>query len=372
MKQIRTTKERTKEKKDKTRSSVMKRSKLPNLFCDERTGIYYAIVKVASRRKSRSLGTKSYSEAATILPGVIESLRVAPATSGPGETLKDAINRLADQEDPTLAKSTFLYYGVCRRQFLQVCPPAILRKPLAQVTPADLRLWQVAAAKAYSPPSVNGTISLLNKLFERAIEENQITSNPVGKIKRLKIVISHKWLPTPEEFAELVAEIRANANWRYNHATADAVELLAYTGLRIGEARHLKWGAVSSTHLEVRNTEEFTTKNKTMRSIPINPALAGLLEKLRTTPGGKGPDDPVMLILRPTIGLRNACKRLGFPHLRNHDLRHLFATRCLEAGVDVPTVASWLGHRDGGALLSKVYSHVLQPHSAKQAEKVAF
>jgi len=36
--------------------------------------------------------------------------------------------------------------------------------------------------------------------------------------------------------------------------------------------------------------------------------------------------------------------------ITHHDLRHLFATTCIEAGVDIPTVSRWLGHQDGGAL----------------------
>jgi len=38
-----------------------------------------------------------------------------------------------------------------------------------------------------------------------------------------------------------------------------------------------------------------------------------------------------------------------------------------KAGVDVPTVARWLGHKDGGALLMKTYSHLLQEHSQAMA-----
>ncbi|MBU6410034.1 MAG: hypothetical protein KGR98_06580, partial [Verrucomicrobia bacterium] len=39
-------------------------------------------------------------------------------------------------------------------------------------------------------------------------------------------------------------------------------------------------------------------------------------------------------------------------------LRHLFATRCIEAGVDIPTVLRWLGHQDGGALCMKTFGHL--------------
>jgi len=56
----------------------------------------------------------------------------------------------------------------------------------------------------------------------------------------------------------------------------------------------------------------------------------------------------------------------------DHDLRDAFATAAIEAGVDIPTVAAWLGHADGGALLMKVYAHHRRAHSVSQAAKVVF
>ena len=41
------------------------------------------------------------------------------------------------------------------------------------------------------------------------------------------------------------------------------------------------------------------------------------------------------------------CKRVGCAPLTHHSLRHLFATFCIEAGIDIPTVSRWLGHSDG-------------------------
>ncbi|MDA1277859.1 MAG: tyrosine-type recombinase/integrase [Verrucomicrobia bacterium] len=61
-----------------------------------------------------------------------------------------------------------------------------------------------------------------------------------------------------------------------------------------------------------------------------------------------------------------------FLHLTHHDLRHLFATRCIESGVDIPTVSRWLGHKDGGALAMKVYGHLRNQHSASMAKLVKF
>src|SRR5947208_15611909 len=67
-----------------------------------------------------------------------------------------------------------------------------------------------------------------------------------------------------------------------------------------------------------------------------------------------------------------AGKKVGIPHLTHRDLRHLFATRCIESGVDIPTVSRWLGHKDGGALAMKVYGHLRNQHSASMAKLVTF
>jgi integrase len=53
-------------------------------------------------------------------------------------------------------------------------------------------------------------------------------------------------------------------------------------------------------------------------------------------------------------------------------MHHLFATRCIESGVDISTVSRWLGHKDGGALAMKVYGHLRNQHSASMAKLVNF
>ena len=58
--------------------------------------------------------------------------------------------------------------------------------------------------------------------------------------------------------------------------------------------------------------------------------------------------------------------------MRVHDLRHFFATTCIEQGVDIPTEAKWLGHQDGGALAMRVYGHLRDEHSKEQASKLKF
>jgi|GEM_PF-4991126 len=66
----------------------------------------------------------------------------------------------------------------------------------------------------------------------------------------------------------------------------------------------------------------------------------------------------------------SAGAKIGMEHITHHDLRHLFATTCIESGMDIPTVSKWLGHKDGGALaLKRVATSVLRSLQ-KQPPKV--
>jgi len=98
--------------------------------------------------------------------------------------------------------------------------------------------------------------------------------------------------------------------------------------------------------------------------------LRQLLERLKRD--GVKAEDPICKVGECEKSLRRACKIVSIPTLTHHDLRHLFATRCIEAGVDIPTVSRWLGHSDGGALAMKVYGHLRERHSAEMAAKVSF
>jgi integrase len=80
----------------------------------------------------------------------------------------------------------------------------------------------------------------------------------------------------------------------------------------------------------------------------------------------------VLAIDKCPKALFSACTSLGLSHITHHDLRHWFARSAISKGIDVPTVARWLGHKDGGALLIRTYSHLLQEDSQAMAAKLTF
>ena len=70
--------------------------------------------------------------------------------------------------------------------------------------------------------------------------------------------------------------------------------------------------------------------------------------------------------------LRLARSAAKLPWVGFHDLRHFFASFCVMAGIDFMTIATWLGHKDGGILVGKIYGHLLDDHRKNAARKVRF
>jgi integrase len=213
----------------------------------------------------------------------------------------------------------------------------------------------------------------LRAIFEIAREHGAAYLNPAGSINRAKMRQKRLELPTMTQFHAIVKSV-SEAGARQSKDCADMVRLLAYSGLRLNEAVALRW-----RHLDVANkrlTVPGTKTESSYRDVPLFPALADLLSEIRARRAAAGVEESVEESILGVNGcqgaLRSACKAIGVKAITHHDLRHLFATTCIESGIDIPTVSRWLGHRDGGALAMRVYGHLRQEHSQAQAKRVNF
>lgn len=115
------------------------------------------------------------------------------------------------------------------------------------------------------------------------------------------------------------------------------------------EAVLVTWEDVDWQHKQiiVRGNAETGTRNSEIRRVPILPDMENLLTRMKEKLGTVG-NAPILEVWKCNEALARACKEIGISKLTHHDLRHLFATRCIESGVDIPTVSRWLGHKDGG------------------------
>jgi integrase len=109
--------------------------------------------------------------------------------------------------------------------------------------------------------------------------------------------------------------------------------------------------------IRVHNSKSAKTTSKPeFRFVPLIPSMLELLTRLKER--NPRSDESVCIVGECEKSLTRACRLLKIHRITHHDLRHLFATRCIESGVDIPTVSRWLGHSDGGALAMKTYGHL--------------
>ena len=202
------------------------------------------------------------------------------------------------------------------------------------------------------------------------MREGCITKNPAASLERVKIPEKRPTIPNQEQFARLVITLREARN----DAAADYVELLGYSGMRLNEAASLRWADVNFTTGKFTVTGgEKGTKNRLVRDVPLFPSLRDLLLRIKKGQGSIVADtDTVMRIAQCRDAIKGACRANKLPMFTHHHLRHFFASNAIEMNIDFKTVAGWLGHKDGGMLVAKVYGHLRDEHSTAMAEKMNY
>lgn len=165
------------------------------------------------------------------------------------------------------------------------------------------------------------------------------------------------------------------------------VVLCLYTGLRIGELLALTWQdidfqrgllSVSKTCYDGKTERGFgqiVDEPKTQSSkrvIPIPKQLLHALKELKRI----NKSDYVISSGGKPITVRSYQRsfelllaRLGISHKGFHSLRHTFATRALECGMDVKTLSEILGHKNATITLNR-YAHSLLEHKTDMMNKL--
>ena len=152
------------------------------------------------------------------------------------------------------------------------------------------------------------------------------------------------------------------------------------SGSREQEALRVKWADVDFEKERVTIGADGLAKNWESRTVEFNPQLGALLIEMKSR---RAPDCS-WLFPSPQRGTRDlnahsfreslkmARSAAALPWVGFHDLRHYFCSVCVMAGIDFMTIAAWLGHKDGGILVGKVYGHLLDEHRTKAAKLVNF
>ena len=233
---------------------------------------------------------------------------------------------------------------------------------LNEITPLFIEKYRAKRLKTgVSKSTVNRDLAIMKKMFNLSIDWKLATENPVKKVKFFseKDNLKERILTKEEEDRLLVASAE--------HLKPILIAALN-TGMRLGEILSLKWGQIDFEKELVRVEK---TKSGKIRYVNINSVLSKTLENLKA-------QDGEFLFTNPKTGeplkdvktaFKSACRRANIKNLRFHDLRHTFATRLVESGVDIITVKELLGHST--VKITERYTHPNQKLKEKAVELLA-
>ncbi len=276
-----------------------------------------------------------------------------------------------------------------------------LTMPLADITPFAVERWRSAYLKRKrKPATVNRVLTALKACLSKAVEWRVVDRHPLAGLKLASVdrIGRLRFLTSDEEQRLLEAldtrdgrrrEAREHHNawcrergvdpWpeygTYTDHLTPLVRTLLHTGLRFGEACGLTWGDVDLTGAMLTVRGE-TAKTNTTRHVPLNKTALGTLKAWKTEkaePGayvfpGKEEGKRLTDIKTAWKQLLKSVKDAPITGFRVHDLRHTFASKLVQAGVDLNTVRELLGHTDIKMTLR--YSHLAPEHRAAAVAKL--
>jgi integrase len=346
----------------------LQRTRVPNIFRKD-NGKFVWRGNIEGKAWKRTLQAASLKAAVIEAEQLVRSLRRGGGRVGRSraavsfaEEVEEWLNVV--RATPGSRPST-IQTKIWASQFFQ---HAFGRKQLVEINREELEGWWAELArmkrengKKLSGRSLNLTLSCISAVFERRVGRG-IEVNPCVYLHAVPLEEKKPQMPNRQMFEMVLKEMRNSTV--YSPAAVDMVEFLAYSGARIGEARLLRWSDIKADRIIIHGV-----KRTGWRTIPIFPRLKVVIDRMRAAwPKEPSGSARVFPIDSPRSAFRGACDRLGFERIRIHDLRHLFATRAMEKGIPVGTIAKWLGHKDGGALLMRTYAHVRDDVSFEQAK----
>ena len=220
--------------------------------------------------------------------------------------------------------------------------------------------------------SVRKVLAILQGALQRAVEWRRISVNPCRSVRKPSQRRERVVRPLPPEKVELMRE---DLLARRRQRDAVLISVLAYAGLRPGEALALVWGDIRERTILVERAVALgmlkTTKTGQRRTVRLLGPLAADLSEWRLARGR--PDDSALVFPGREGGVWNDdawryCRRRVFARavhaaglegaVRPYDLRHSFVSLLLAEGATVVEVARQAGHSP--AMTLSTYAHLFE------------
>jgi integrase len=322
----------------------------------------------------------------------LASVTVAKAS---GDYIDPALSRVRVRElagtwldgkrPPALKPSAFEPLEIAWRLHVE---PKWGDRELRSIVPSEVQAWVTTLGQprdgkpGKSASVVLRALGVLAGIIDMAIDDGRLKKNPARGLKNLprkkKRKAGRAYL-TIDQVQTLAAASRH----------PELVLVLAYTGLRWGEATALRVRHVNALRRRLHVEENAVQVNNVihvgapksweLRSVPYPKFLAPHFERLCA---GKRPDDLVFgdgkTYLRPsqsgTGWFEGAVARVqlvdeDLPRITPHDLRHTAASIAVSAGANVKAVQKMLGH-ESAAMTLDTYADLFPDDLDSVAERL--
>jgi integrase len=247
-----------------------------------------------------------------------------------------------------------------------------------KITKAQIVNTRDKLAVGRNPKTANKIVQGLMNVLKYCEERGHLADLP--RPKRLKQPESpRRRLLADDDFAKLLAACTPDVTKNAALFTF-YLRFLALTGAREQEALRVRWDDVDFTKGRVHIGSDAQSKNAEPRYMDFTPELELLMREMHAT----RPPDCSWVFPSPQRGakdiramsmkesLRLVRTEAKLPWVGFHTLRHQFISKCVMAGVDYMTIAAWVGHKDGGVLIGKVYGHLSDDHKRETAKRLTF
>jgi integrase len=290
--------------------------------------VYWMIKQYRGKKAERSLDTSVKRVAEERYSKIVSEIV-------DGSYFEKQIERTATFQEMT-AKYMQKYHRIrdeyTVRKLLPVFGPFIL----ADITTEMISDYRDHRLKTVAPATVYQELALMRRMWNIARKEwKWVQKNPVAD---LSFSVGNRnardrWLSPDEERALL--EKAANPSWLH-----PLLIMALHTGMRRGEILDLLWKDVDFLRRLITVQK---SKNGEKRAIPISQTLLAVLKgiKVRDFSGRVFP----ISVRSLREGFEKALEKAGIEDFHFHDLRHTFATRLVQNGVDLYRVKELLGHK---------------------------
>lgn len=269
--------------------------------------------------------------------------------------------------------------------------PALGDYEMEELTPLVLQRYIVELSQSgnkrtgrgLAPNSVNSIILVLHSSLSMAYILGLTKELHIDKIKRPKTSEKAVDSFTKEEQKRIEQAVLADKRDKMF-----GIILCLYTGLRIGELLALEWSDIdfSKAELSVTKTcydgQDENGKNcrvtgtpkteSSKRTIPLPKQLIPHLREIKKRSASKyvvGNGSKVITVRSYQRSFELLLKKQHIPHHGFHALRHTFATRAIECGMDVKSLSEILGHKNPTITLKR-YVHSFMEHKREYMNRL--